>query len=572
MQQRFLNITMQIPDDIARLAHEQHLGAPQERFLITYLRRGWRWSLLGLQIALGLFLAEFVTLFLLLYTSADFLVFGLILIPLLILSYLAVFAFSITVRFMRKFCPIYTCDEGLILKQAPTKSRIMRWEEIETIRYTSTRLTGRWFFKNHLYSLRSRDGNPLNFTASRLVINNIDNLNKAIEDRFTRRRLPFQFADYQAGQTLSFGPLSLNREGIMVRDKRLNWEQVADLKLLKGRRLVIYRTGERSAIWLKLAAFKVPNLGLLLALFKRIRSGQSEQEAGFEALAAAYTTTTLVTSRGRVDALPEGLAALAEEHALGERRLDQYLGRSRLINWRGIAVLAIIDALLIGGAAFWGAASLPELTSQTGAPWLGVFIELLVLCLFLVPYITMNIIHGLQQIHNFTWTFERGLILKHGQQEPVICRWDELAVIWRIPSLFWIGYRRNTLFSQFLHGYTLQLRDGSEYTLTRFNINQVALGKIIKEQVVPLQLPAVVAAYQEGRTISFGQVNINQQGIAIGASLLPWSHVRSVGLEANRLVIYDIARRKPWSRLASADIPNLFLLFALADYARDITS
>jgi len=52
--------------------------------------------------------------------------------------------------------------------------------------------------------------------------------------------------------------------------------------------------------------------------------------------------------------------------------------------------------------------------------------------------------------------------------------------------------------------------------------------------------------------------------------LLSWSQVRSVSLRGNRLVIYDITQRKPWCRLLEKKVPNLFLLFALADYARGV--
>jgi len=43
MQQQMHDAMQQIPDDIARTAHEQLLGTPQACYLITVMRRGWRW-------------------------------------------------------------------------------------------------------------------------------------------------------------------------------------------------------------------------------------------------------------------------------------------------------------------------------------------------------------------------------------------------------------------------------------------------------------------------------------------------------------------------------------------------
>jgi hypothetical protein len=125
---------------------------------------------------------------------------------------------------------------------------------------------------------------------------------------------------------------------------------------------------------------------------------------------------------------------------------------------------------------------------------------------------------------------------------------------------------------QSMYAHTLQLHNGDKYTLTRFNINQETLGKIIKEQIVPLQTAAIIPAFRAGQTITFGTVQTNQQGIAVNKRVLSWSQIKSVALQGNRLVIYDITQRTPWCRLPAERIPNLFLLFALADYARDITA
>lgn len=43
MQQQLFATPVQIPDDIARLAHEQKLGTPQGDYNILKLARGWRW-------------------------------------------------------------------------------------------------------------------------------------------------------------------------------------------------------------------------------------------------------------------------------------------------------------------------------------------------------------------------------------------------------------------------------------------------------------------------------------------------------------------------------------------------
>jgi len=165
-------------------------------------------------------------------------------------------------------------------------------------------------------------------------------------------------------------------------------------------------------------------------------------------------------------------------------------------------------------------------------------------------------------IYRYTSTFERGLILKYGRKAPVICRWDDIEAIWH-------RYNPWTSRPERVSAHTIQLRDGSKYTLSRLDIDQPALGQVLREQVTPLQLPPITAAYQAGQTLPFGPLRVSQEGIAMGEQVLPWAQVKSVGLEANRLVIYEITQRKPWSKLAAAQVPNLYVLFALADDVRE---
>lgn len=551
----------QIPDDIARMAHEQHLGSPQLSHSVVRLNRGWRWVLPIFFLSL---LFDALVVFIVIIIGMNYPAGTPLLLPIMLsfagIFYLELIIGLIVASLKIKICSVYTCDGGFVLKQSATKFRVVRWDEIDTIWQASARHPLTFYMRNgNLYTIRCHDGYTL--TISELS-KYTETLNKTFEQQFTRRRLPFHFADYQAGQMLNFGPLSMNREGVSVQGQMLAWEQVADISLIKGRHLVIYKVGERPEVWLKLPAFKIPNLSILLALFKRIR-GQGEQEMSMEKSEAYGTGATVVAARRRIDPLPEGFAALAEEHLLGERPLDQRLGRSRLIGWATIITLLVIEAIMAASIVISGIATFLIFTSNSHNFSPAILYEFAFYSLLFIPFITISIIHGFQQIHNYTYTFENGFILKRGQRAPIICRWEDIESVERLPVFI-----STSTSQQQAQAHTIHTYNGDKYMLTRLNIDQQALGKIIQEQVVPLQLPATVAAYQEQQTLSFGLVQANLQGIIIDAQLLPWDQVKSVSLQNNHLVVYDITRRKPWGRVPAKQVPNLFLLFALADYAR----
>jgi hypothetical protein len=139
MQQQMHDAMQQIPDDIARTAHEQQLGTPQARYLITVLRRGWRWPRVILPFVSLAFLLVFIVFFAIIALFLNNIPLNIFLfsfISLLGVSYVAIIACAIAVRFTHKVCNIYPCDGGLILKQSITKFRVIRWEEIETIWHT----------------------------------------------------------------------------------------------------------------------------------------------------------------------------------------------------------------------------------------------------------------------------------------------------------------------------------------------------------------------------------------------------------------------------------------------------
>lgn len=418
------------------------------------------------------------------------------------------------------------------------------------------------FFMGRLYTIRSHDGSTLILTGNRTVQGKLDTV---LEREFTRRRLPFQLADLRAGQRLQFGPLSIDAQGVYASDQQLLWEQVADLSLVKDRYLVISRMGDPPEVWQRFRIHKIPNLSILLALVQRIRSGQSEQEAGMQTLAAAYgTPTVIVQNRRKIDPLPENLEALAGEQQLGERRLDQQLGRRRFASWAAIISLVILDAICFTFDAILLKGFLSSSTSFASSTFL---IDALPYSSFILIFSMIGLIPQLRHINTHTYTFEHGIVVQHAHKMPVVFRWEEVEVVWRKPTLV-NRQNRSTQQYQNAYAYVLQLRDGSKHTFTRLNINQQAFSRIIQEQIVPLQLQAVIAAYQAGQTITFGPVQTSQQGIVIGSRALSWSQVRSVTLQGNQLVVFDIARRKPWRRVDAKRVPNLFLLFALADYAR----
>ena len=66
--------------------------------------------------------------------------------------------------------------------------------------------------------------------------------------------------------------------------------------------------------------------------------------------------------------------------------------------------------------------------------------------------------------------------------------------------------------------------------------------------------------------LSFGKANVNMQGLNNGKELVPWDQIARIATEQGNLCTEKNGQQIVWSSVKSAEIPNLSVLIALADY------
>lgn len=57
------------------------------------------------------------------------------------------------------------------------------------------------------------------------------------------------------------------------------------------------------------------------------------------------------------------------------------------------------------------------------------------------------------------------------------------------------------------------------------------LRTLLEEQLIQLQLPPLIANYQQGNAIEFGQITLTQKGLLTGSRMLPWSEFESADVK-----------------------------------------
>ena len=114
--------------------------------------------------------------------------------------------------------------------------------------------------------------------------------------------------------------------------------------------------------------------------------------------------------------------------------------------------------------------------------------------------------------------------------------------------------------------YTLKKSDGSQLKLDNRFAKIQDLGKLIQQNVFPLQYERLVQALKNGQTVALGSVALSKEGIAIGKKAFPWAEVEQVGIQSGFVSVKK--QGGGWFSGASApvaSIPNLEAMLAVVD-------
>ena len=93
---------------------------------------------------------------------------------------------------------------------------------------------------------------------------------------------------------------------------------------------------------------------------------------------------------------------------------------------------------------------------------------------------------------------------------------------------------------------------------------------MLEEQLIQLQLPALIANYQQGNAIEFGQLTLTQEGLLAGKRMLPWSDFDSANVQRRyKTVDFFISQKgskKDWYYSPRDIFPNLALFLTFINY------
>jgi hypothetical protein len=252
-----------LPAEATQLAGTYQLGEPLADYRIGLTKRMRSYVVIGI---VGAIL--FGALAVIIFTSpqdkdsmSSTLLFGLF-----ALGCLGLVANNLRYPLLYKGWHVYVCKEGFIFTTGK-KSEPFRWDAIAGVwlDLKSYRQYGMNVGTTYKYTVQRNDGEKLVLDDKFMEV---DALGNTITQETTLHMLPRTLEDFNAGKVITFGPLSVDQQGVSNGKNTLSWSEVGGVVINSGR-VIVTRRGKADN-WLTMEVAKVPNVFVLDALVRSL--------------------------------------------------------------------------------------------------------------------------------------------------------------------------------------------------------------------------------------------------------------------------------------------------------------
>lgn len=179
----------------------------------------------------------------------------------------ALFLVALVVGVLRMRRRVLLFRDGVVSVRAGRAERC-RWDDVTCLKggVRETYVNGELRDKTCGYALSCRDGSRVTVASP---LRGVEELSDAIEREVTRRLLPQAAEAMAKGETLQFGPISIDRQRIGYKGRAVPWGEVEEVQLRFGS-VGVRRAGKAQFEWSEFLV-NIPNARVLLALLADLR-------------------------------------------------------------------------------------------------------------------------------------------------------------------------------------------------------------------------------------------------------------------------------------------------------------
>ncbi|WP_308789049.1 DUF6585 family protein [Thermogemmatispora aurantia] len=197
------------------------------------------------------------------------------------------------------------------------------------------------------------------------------------------------------------------------------------------------------------------------------------------------------------------------------------------------------------------------------------FIVLLVAGALLIPALLLSPLVLLAHEVTSSWGFyvyDRGLVYKRGRRATA-WRWEQITALWlevreKIRMIAvgdsFVDYKETRRL------YKLEFQDGKKIIFDLHLVRMQELLDLLDKQIRNHLLPQVIAAFEQGDTVTFGDLRLNREEVSWKDKSLFWFEIRAFTLRDTSLIIEKIDKKRVYWDLVA--MPNIGLFQGLKDY------
>lgn len=159
--------------------------------------------------------------------------------------------------------------------------------------------------------------------------------------------------------------------------------------------------------------------------------------------------------------------------------------------------------------------------------------------------------------------YDQGLVVVLNGDLVRAFRWDTVTVLQEI-----VRHHRNGVHMYTTYTYTLSDANGPDMILKGGFPRPDEWGPAIQDAVTRAQLPNAITALRQGRTLSFGDIQLALDTVTARGKSVPWSQIDETRVKDGQVSLKVAGKWRSLTTTPVSRIPNFLIFYAVAEELR----
>ncbi|MFN8374230.1 MAG: DUF6585 family protein [Anaerolineae bacterium] len=220
----------------------------------------------------------------------------------------------------------------------------------------------------------------------------------------------------------------------------------------------------------------------------------------------------------------------------------------------------VILALVLGGmGVFFAVGAFADTSSRSSSDSSMIMFGLL--AFFFIGFAVFTLVKWWGNRGVYVQAYSGGVARIKGTKTEEF-RWDDVRAVWQSVT----KHYRNGIYTGTTYLYTVQTADNRMLKFSNEIKGIEQLGQLIQNESTKRLFPKMVAAYNAGQTVPFGQFTLSKEGVGHKNKYLTWAEIEGTQVNNGYVTFKKQGKWFNWANVPVASIPNLIVFLSLIDH------